>query len=342
MIAADGVRALAIGSSPRRSSSTRSPSGSSRSSRSSRAAARRLFAPRRPGALRAVVPRPSCRRRRRRPAAGRVSARRPRRSAARFSWSPGASVPGRRGLLWVLDSLVARRCARRSSRSASRTASLRRAHRGLPLPLGSPVPANVRVPLRAHELHRPGLLLAVVVIGKEQGLSGGEVGLRCPCSAPACCSVRSCRRSSAGCCPSGRAPARALGLDRGARLFSIWPNVYVLTASILPTALAIPSTDSVVIGHRLAMTPDRLLGRVESVRARSRYVAPLGPLTAGLLLDAVSARATIAVFASAGLVLALWGTLSPSIRAAPSLDELKSRPHSSEPRRSCNGDVIDR
>jgi hypothetical protein len=51
-------------------------------------------------------------------------------------------------------------------------------------------------------------------------------------------------------------------------------------------------------------------------------IAPLGPLTAGVLLSAVSARATIAVFAAAGLVLAVWGTLSPSIRSAPSLDEL--------------------
>jgi hypothetical protein len=51
-------------------------------------------------------------------------------------------------------------------------------------------------------------------------------------------------------------------------------------------------------------------------------IAPLGPLTAGFLLDAVSERATIAVFAAFGLVLALWGTLSPAIRAAPSLDEL--------------------
>jgi len=51
-------------------------------------------------------------------------------------------------------------------------------------------------------------------------------------------------------------------------------------------------------------------------------IAPLGPLVAGLMLDATSERATIAVFAAFGLVLALWGTLSPSIRAAPSLDEL--------------------
>lgn len=55
-------------------------------------------------------------------------------------------------------------------------------------------------------------------------------------------------------------------------------------------------------------------------------IAPLGPLAAGLLLDAVSERATIGVFAACGLVLAIWGTLSPSIRAAPSLAELAEAP----------------
>ena len=46
----------------------------------------------------------------------------------------------------------------------------------------------------------------------------------------------------------------------------------------------------------------------------------------GFLLGAVSARATIAVFAGFGVALAVWGTLSPSIRAAPSLDELAEPP----------------
>ena len=109
----------------------------------------------------------------------------------------------------------------------------------------------------------------------------------------------------------------------GCALFLVWPNVYVLAASILPTALAIPSTDSVVHGYRIALTPDRLLGRAESAWATiSLLTAPLGPLAAGALLDATSARATIALFAGFGLVLAIWGMLSPSIRAAPSLDEL--------------------
>ena len=97
----------------------------------------------------------------------------------------------------------------------------------------------------------------------------------------------------------------------------------MLTSGTLPTALAIPSTNSVVHGYRMAMTPDRLLGRVESVwRTISLLIAPLGPLLAGVLLDAVPARAAIGLFAAVGLVLVVWGSLSPSIRATPSLRDL--------------------
>jgi MFS family permease len=173
----------------------------------------------------------------------------------------------------------------------------------------------------------PGVLFAIVVIGEEQGLTSGKVGLLIAAFG-ACILVGSflsplVRR---------RLPVRGVLLLElwtwtGCGLFVIWPNVYVLTASILPTALAIPSTDSVVHSYRFAMTPDRLIGRVASVWTTiGLAIAPLGPLVAGLLLDATSARATIAVFAAVGLVLALWGTLSGSIRAAPSLRELAELP----------------
>src|SRR6202023_3462021 len=73
-------------------------------------------------------------------------------------------------------------------------------------------------------------------------------------------------------------------------LFLVWPNVYVLAASLLPAGLAIPVTDAVVIGYRLAITPDRLVGRVESVRSNiALALTPFGSLPAGLLLSAVSA-----------------------------------------------------
>jgi hypothetical protein len=109
----------------------------------------------------------------------------------------------------------------------------------------------------------------------------------------------------------------------GCAAFLVRPSVYVLTAGILPTALAIPSTDSVVHGYRIAMTPDRLLGRAEAVWSTiALVIAPLGPLVTGVLLESGSARATIAVLAAFGVTLAVWGTLSPAIRAAPTLDEL--------------------
>ena len=171
----------------------------------------------------------------------------------------------------------------------------------------------------------PGLLLAVVVIGRRQGLSGGEIGALVA-------SFGACLLLGSFLSPLVRRalPVRAVLLLElwtwpGCALFLVWPSVYVLIVGMLPTALAIPATDSVVHGYRIAMTPDRLLGRSESVRSTiSLLIAPLGPLAAGVLLGAVSARATIAVFAAFGLALALWGTLSPSLSLAPSLDELDS------------------
>jgi transmembrane secretion effector len=171
----------------------------------------------------------------------------------------------------------------------------------------------------------PGVLLVVVVVGTRQGLSSGEIGLLVA-------AFGASLLLGAVASPFFRRAlsARAILLLElwtwvGTAVFLIWPNAYVLTAAIVPCGVAIPVTNSVVTGYRLAITPDRLVGRVESVRSTiSLLVAPFGPLAAGGLLSSVSARMTVAVFASFGLVLALWGTLSPSIRNAPSLDELEA------------------
>ena len=169
----------------------------------------------------------------------------------------------------------------------------------------------------------PGVMFAIVVIGEEQGLTPGGVGLLLSAFG-----VGVLLGSFLSPLVRRSLPVRGVLLLElwtwtGCALFVVWPNVYVLAASIIPTALVIPSTDSVVHSYRFAMTPDRLLGRVASVWTTiGLLIAPLGPLVAGLLLDSGSARATIAVFAAVGLVLARWGTLSGSIRAAPSLREL--------------------
>jgi predicted MFS family arabinose efflux permease len=170
----------------------------------------------------------------------------------------------------------------------------------------------------------PGVLFVVLVLGKRHGLTGGEIGLLL--AAFGVCTLLGSLAS-----PLFR---RALSM-RAILLLELWawlgtiaflvsPNVYVLLASILPLAVTLPVTDSVVEGYRVAITPDRILGRVESVRSNvSALLLPLGPLLAGFLLESISARATVAVFTAWMLGLAVYGTLSPSIRNAPSLDELE-------------------
>jgi len=54
----------------------------------------------------------------------------------------------------------------------------------------------------------------------------------------------------------------------------------------------------------------------------SLVASPLGPLLAGWMLEATSPRPTVAIVAAGGLALLLWGTLSGSIRAAPSLADV--------------------
>lgn len=169
----------------------------------------------------------------------------------------------------------------------------------------------------------PGLLLVVVVAGTRQGLSGGEIGLLIAVFG-ACTLVGSLFSPLSRRWFSMRTIIlMELWTWLGTAAFIAWPDVYVLTATLLPFAFAAPVTDSVVDGYRVAVTPDRLIGRVESVRSNiALLIAPLGPLLAGFLLSTVSLRITGAVFTACGIVLALWGTLSPSIRNAPSLSEL--------------------
>ncbi|HKC77484.1 MAG TPA: MFS transporter, partial [Gaiellaceae bacterium] len=168
-----------------------------------------------------------------------------------------------------------------------------------------------------------GIYLVFVVIAKRHGLSPAAIG--------ALIAVFGCA-SLAG----------ALAAPRVAKLLSIrtimlgneWlgaaiilcalaPGPYLLLACVLPIAFFSPSLNSVVIGYRTAITPDHLVGRVSSVaRNLAQLAAPLGPLVAGLLLGTYSSRATLLVLGGIALALAVWTSLSPSIRNAPSLSEL--------------------
>jgi hypothetical protein len=167
------------------------------------------------------------------------------------------------------------------------------------------------------------LFLLIVLVGESEGLTPGEIGLLSA-------SVGAGTLVGSLASPWFRkvlAVRTILLLELWTWLavwaFVVWPHAWVLAAWALLFGIAAPVTDSVVVGYRLAMTPDRLVGRVESVRTTISLVAsPLGPLVAGWLFGVTSARETVAVFALGGLGLAVWATLSPAIRAAPSLAEL--------------------
>ena len=172
-----------------------------------------------------------------------------------------------------------------------------------------------------------GIVLAFIVIARRQGLSSTEIGLLI--AAFGACSLVG---SAASPWIQKRLSMRAivvssLWLQVATIGFVVDPSVYVLIACSVPMALFFPTVNAVVIGYRVAVTPERLTGRVNSVaRTIALCGAPLGPLAAGLMLGALSARETIAVLTGILAVLAVLASLLPSIRNAPTLDELATLP----------------
>ncbi|HEY2073071.1 MAG TPA: MFS transporter, partial [Gaiellaceae bacterium] len=170
-----------------------------------------------------------------------------------------------------------------------------------------------------------GIVLAFIVVGKRQGLSSTQIGLLIAvlgaCSLfGSVVSPRLQKRISMRAIVVG-----SLWLQAGTIGFVIDPSIYVLLACVAPMAAFFPTVNAVVIGYRIAITPDHLTGRVNSVaRTIALCGAPLGPLVAGVLLGVVSARVTIAVFTALLVAMAVIASLLPSIRNAPSLDELET------------------
>jgi MFS family permease len=285
-----------------------------------------LFFSAQPGALRAVVPRSQL--------PGAVAAGRARMSAVGILGPPvgGALFQLGRAVPFVADaasyafsivSMLMVRTPFQEQRERDPTRIRAQLAEGLRFVWSQPFLRTTAFLYGIGNLTIPAFLFVIIVVGRRQGLSGGEIG-----ALLAAFSVCTLLGSLVSPFFRRALSVRAILLlefwtGLGAALFLVWPNVYVLTAAILPQAISLPITDSVVEGLRIAITPDRLLGRVESVRANiALLIAPLGPLVAGLLLDSVSARTTVACFLALTLALALWGTASRTLRDAPRLDEL--------------------
>jgi hypothetical protein len=161
----------------------------------------------------------------------------------------------------------------------------------------------------------PAALFVLVVVARGDGFPPGRIGLMLAAFSGALLVGASIgglarrRLSTAAIVRTEQYCAVLLGA------YALVPNVYVLLASVIPLGVAIPITDSVVISRRLQLTPEALLGRVEAARAMiARLAAPLGPLSAGLLISGVSARAAMGLYGAVGVGLAVWATLSRVLR----------------------------
>lgn len=172
-----------------------------------------------------------------------------------------------------------------------------------------------------------GTFLVLIVVGRRQGLSGAQIGaliaaigvvsLAGALASPRLQRLLSMRQFVVG----------SFWLQLCIVAFVVKPSIYVLLAGAVPAAFVGPSVNAVIIGYRVAVVPDRLTGRVNSVaRTIALLGMPLGPLSAGLLLGSFSARATVGVYACLLLLLCLFATLSRSIRDAPSLDDIDDLP----------------
>lgn len=167
----------------------------------------------------------------------------------------------------------------------------------------------------------PALLFIVLVLGRRHGLTGGQIGILLALFST-CILFGSMLASTARRRLSLRAVAM-LEVYTGllAVVFLIEPSVYVLVAAILPQAFVLPITDSYVIAHRIAATPDHLQGRAEAARMTIvRTAAPLGPLLAGILLSVASSRVTVAAFLAVNAVEAMYVTAAPAFRSPPPLE----------------------
>jgi MFS family permease len=169
----------------------------------------------------------------------------------------------------------------------------------------------------------PGMLLVLIVVAERDGLSSAGVGLLL-----ALFGAGTLLGALASPLFRRALPVRTIMLLEFwagllAAAYLVVPSIWVLLAALTIQGITLPVTNSVVDSYRLAIIPDRLLGRVETVSSQiALAIAPLGPLAAGVLLGSTSPRATVACFLVFSASLVVWGMLSPALKRAPDIHDL--------------------
>lgn len=97
-------------------------------------------------------------------------------------------------------------------------------------------------------------------------------------------------------------------------------NALLIGVIIAAAELITPVTNSIVVGYRVALTPDRLQGRVQAASTLISFSAGwLGPLAVGLLLSGAGVTSTILVLTGWSVLLALGASASRAFRNPPGI-----------------------
>jgi predicted MFS family arabinose efflux permease len=89
--------------------------------------------------------------------------------------------------------------------------------------------------------------------------------------------------------------------------------------------LITPVTNSIVVGYRIALAPDRLQGRVQAASTLISFSAGwLGPLAVGFMLTSAGSTVTILVLTGWATVLAVGATASRSFRRPPTIPAISA------------------
>jgi len=108
-------------------------------------------------------------------------------------------------------------------------------------------------------------------------------------------------------------------------LYSFQPNIFLLGLISAVLFVTGPVYNVVQFSYRLALIPDELQGRVNSVFRLLAYgFMPLGLALTGLLLQWVDVVPTILIFGACLIALSIAATLNPHVRHARPIEEVKA------------------
>jgi predicted MFS family arabinose efflux permease len=164
-----------------------------------------------------------------------------------------------------------------------------------------------------------GLSLLAILLAKHHGASSAAVGAMFAIvgvggllGAMAAGAIR--RRLTARSVIAGQAWV----LLTSALLLLVVHDALLIGVLVAAAEFGAPITNSLVAGSRVAVTPDRLQGRVAAVSAGAAMsLAWLGPLAVGFTFQNAGPTATVIVVAGWTLVLAVAATIAPAFRAGP-------------------------